>query len=72
MTKVKVPNSIRKVAESIKSYVGTREDIWGLDMINSLTVNEWYHKCGKHEMFHQDADRYISDLVTHNRFGRGV
>ena len=59
----KPSKSIRKVAKAMRKYV-LDKNVFCLSQVDAVTSIGWQDTCD-HELFHQDADRYLGDLNTY-------
>lgn len=67
---VQIPKSIRKVSSSIAAETRARKgQAICLEDFPIELQDKWERTCD-HEMFYQDANRFIGDIVTEINFGR--
>ena len=60
---IQIPKSIAPVAEHISSLVKAYFPCSSsLDDFDESIVNRWRNICNDHELFDQDAERYINDI----------
>ena len=62
---LQIPKSIAPVADHIKTLVKCHfPQSCCLDDFDEGQVRSWFMTCDCHELFHQDADRFIGDVFT--------
>jgi len=67
---IQIPKSIRKVSSSIAAETRARKgQAICLEDFPIELQDKWERTCG-HEMFYQDANRFIGDIVTEMTYGR--
>ena len=64
MSTIQVPKSIKKISLEVQDYVISRyPNCIMLDDVDVETLIKWETKCN-HELFYQDASRFIDDIYT--------
>ena len=64
---IQVPNSIKPIVNDVNALFSELIIMCLDDVPTDITI-EWERRCN-HELFHQDIERYISDLVSDKIYG---